>query len=118
MNTIYKQEKGAAALAARTAGPATTASKIKVKGGSKSIKKSPKKGGSIGAKLAKFSPRKGDAPTKKSVIQKPRTGVLPSPGDGNQKVTANVTSMKKFKEMVAWLEKKKKMGGKGKASKK
>lgn len=91
MNAIYKSEKGGAPKAKS---PAKTV-KPKVQGGSKAIKKSPKKAsGAIAGKLAKFTPGGKKTIPKKSVGGA-GGGTMASPGDGmSAAATAEAKTMK------------------------
>lgn len=113
MNSIYRSEKGGAP---KSKTPAAKSVKPKVSGGSKVIKKSPKKGaGSLAGKLAKYTPGGKKTLPKKSVGAA-GAGTMASPGDGmSQAATAEAKTMKQFKQMLAYLKKNK--GAKGKASK-
>lgn len=113
MNAIYKSEKGGAPKAKA---PAEKSVKPTIKGGSKAIKKSPKKAaaaGAIAGKLAKYTPGGKKTLAKKSVGHAVAGGTMASPGDGmSAAATAEVKSMKEFKQFIAMM----KRTGKGKAS--
>jgi hypothetical protein len=113
MNSIYRSEKGALP---KSKSPAAKPVKPTVKGGSKAIKKSPKKAGGIANKLAKFTPGGKKTLPKKSVGAA-GAGTMASPGEGKSAAaTAEAKTMKQFKQMLAYLHKSK--GGKGSAAKK
>ena len=113
MGALYKSEGGVAKAKA-----ADKSVKPKVKGGSKAIKKSPKKAaGGVAGKLAKFTPGGKKTLPKKSVGAA-GAGTMASPGDGmSAAATAEAKTMKQFKQMLAYL-KQNKCKGKASASKK
>jgi len=92
MNAIYKSEKGGAPKAKS---PAAKTVKPKVQGGSKAIKKSPKKAsGALAAKLAKYTPGGKKTIPKKSVGGA-GAATMASPGDGmSAAATAEAKTMK------------------------
>jgi len=106
MASILKQERGSSPK------KSDSNSKAKVIGGAKGAPKSAKKESgvkSLGSKLNKFSP-----PGKKNLAKKSTakvfagSTVLPSPGDGRSGAgTTNQQTMKDFKKMVEWINKKK-----------
>lgn len=101
MNSIWKSEKGA--LPSKKGDKAV---KPKIQGGSKKIKKSPKKAGGIAGKLAKFTPGGKKSLPKKSV-GRVGGGTMASPGEGKSAAaTAQAKTMKEFKQMVAFIKKK------------
>ena len=109
MNSIYKSEKGGAP---KSKAPADKPVKPKIQGGSKKIKKSPKKAAGIAGKLAKYTPGGKKTLPKKSV-GRAGAGTMASPGDGmSAAATAEAKTMKQFKQMLAYLKKSDK--GKGK----
>ena len=115
MTAIYKSEKGA--LPKSKSSPSKSV-KPKVSGGSKVIKKSPKKSsGSLASKLAKYTPGGKKTQPKKSVGQ-PGATTMASPGDGmSAAATAEAKTMKQFKQMIAYLKKNKNAKGKKSAKK-
>jgi hypothetical protein len=76
MNSIYKSEKGS--LPSKKGDKQV---KPKIQGGSKKIKKSPKKAGGIAGKLAKFTPGGKKSMPKKSV-GRVGSATMASPGEG------------------------------------
>jgi|TARA_B110000305_G_C19300633_1_gene568957 hypothetical protein len=116
MDSIYKSEKGGAPKAKS---PTAKVVKPKVSGGSKAIKKSPKKGsGAIASKLSKYTPGGKKTLPKKSVGAV-GGGTMASPGDGlSAAATAEAKTMKQFKQMIAYLKKSKGAKGGKKSSKK
>lgn len=102
MNTIFKQEKGAAAFAALSGGGNV---KPKVLGGKGSKKKvAPKKaGGGIGAKIMKAS-----ANAKKTAGRISAGDMLTPGGASDGKLTTGPQSLGDFKKMMKWYNAKQK----------
>lgn len=115
MKSIYKSEKGGMP-APKSPGKNV---KPKVSGGSKKIKKSPKKAaaGGIAGKLAKYTPGGKKTMPKKSVGA-PGSGMMATPGDASSEAaTANAKTMKQFKQMIAFIKKNKGKKSTGKKTK-
>jgi hypothetical protein len=114
MNAIFKQEKGADALRKLQAGP-SAGGKVRVSGGAKKAGKAKKGSNAVSNvvdKLAKFTPgnKKAEKKSTTRIISKAPT--FPSPGGDNKTGTTDHTSMKDFKNMMAYLKKHKKTGAK------
>jgi len=117
MISIFKQEKGAAALKKLQAqsqvlagGRAKVVGGAKLKKGTKLNDKASKSGEvkRIAERISKFTPGGKSSTAAKRSAQRILTGktpTLPSPGQGSKAGTTNHQSMEEFKKMIAYFNK-------------
>jgi len=105
LESVFKQEKGANALSKLSQGGSS--GRVKVTGGaaSKSKSKSAKKGGAKKSTTVRALMSRGTpVDPKHSVRPMAGRGPMPTPGAGEEKGSANISSMKDFKKMVSKIQ--------------
>lgn len=103
MNSVFKLEKGAAALSKLTAGATSVKPKVVGAKGKGKAKAAAKKGSGVGALSQKLDKMTKDA--KKSSKKLSGSVGMMTPGDKASAGTAQVKSFDQFKRMVSWYKK-------------